>query len=115
MTAYLMNQQKGSLPRLSNESDVAYYNGAHCIIQGILWCGHIMIVLHEVRMIPDCSERVSMYETFVRFVSAIRALTALMQARSELRFWRGAEVDKVQNLKQLYVINLAKVRKIVSF
>ena len=37
------------------------------------------------------------------------------QARSELRFWRGAEVDKVQNPKQLYVINLGKVRKIVSF
>ena len=37
------------------------------------------------------------------------------QARSELRFWRGAEVDKVLNPKQLYVTNLEKVRKIVSF
>ena len=37
-----------------------------------------------------------------------------LQARSELRFWRGAEVDIVQNPKQLYVIK-GKVRKIVSF
>ena len=35
-----------------------------------------------------------------------------IQARSELRFWRGAEVDKVQNPKQLYAINLGKI---VSF
>ena len=27
-----------------------------------------------------------------------------LQAHSELRFWRGAEVDEVQNPKQLYVI-----------
>ena len=38
-----------------------------------------------------------------------------VQARSELRFWRGAEVDKVQNPKQLYVINLGKIRKIQFF
>ena len=37
------------------------------------------------------------------------------QARSEPRFWRGAEVDKVKNPKQLYVISLGKVRKIFSF
>ena len=37
------------------------------------------------------------------------------QARSELRFWRGAEADKVKNPKQLYVINLGKVRKMISF
>ena len=40
---------------------------------------------------------------------------AQYQARSELRFWRGAEVDKVQNPKQLYVINLVKIRKIGNF
>ena len=45
----------------------------------------------------------------------IWSLCRVKQARSELRFWRGAEVDKVQNPKQLYVINLAKVRKMVSF
>ena len=39
----------------------------------------------------------------------------LGQARSELRFWRGAEVDKVQNPKQLYVISLVKVEKNVNF
>ena len=38
-----------------------------------------------------------------------------IQARSELRFWRGAEVDKVQNPKQLCVINLGKVKKICQF
>ena len=32
------------------------------------------------------------------------------QARSELRFWRGAEVDKVQNPKKRCVINLGKVK-----
>ena len=37
------------------------------------------------------------------------------QARSELRFWRGAEFDKVKNPKQLYTINLEKARKFVSF
>ena len=37
------------------------------------------------------------------------------QARSELRFWRGAEVDKVKNPQQLFVINVGKVRKIVNF
>ena len=37
------------------------------------------------------------------------------QARSELRFWRGAEVDKVKNPKQLYVINLGKISKIARF
>ena len=37
------------------------------------------------------------------------------QARSELRFWRGAEVDKVKNPKQLFLINLGKVRKSVTF
>ena len=26
------------------------------------------------------------------------------QARSELRFWRGAEVDKVKNPKQFHVV-----------
>ena len=37
------------------------------------------------------------------------------QACSELRFQRGAEMDKVQNPKQLYVIYLVKIRKIVNF
>ena len=37
------------------------------------------------------------------------------QARSELRFWRGAEVDKVKNPKHLFVISLEKVRKSVNF
>ena len=44
-----------------------------------------------------------------------RVISHIFQARSELRFWRGAEVDNVQNPKQLYVINLEKVRKLVSF
>ena len=45
----------------------------------------------------------------------LQHFTAGTQARSELRFWRGAEVDKVKNPKQLYVISLGKVRKIVNF
>ena len=51
----------------------------------------------------------------IRIRTKTRPFTKL-QARSELRFWRGAEVDKVYNTKQLYVrINFGKVRKIVSF
>ena len=38
-----------------------------------------------------------------------------VQARSELRFWRGAEVNNVKNPTQLYVVSLGKVRKIVNF
>ena len=38
-----------------------------------------------------------------------------VQARSELRFWRGAELDKVKNPNQLYTLILGKTRKFVSF
>ena len=49
-------------------------------------------------------------------VAALLCTVAILfQARSELRFWRGAEAYKVKNPKQLYVINLGKVRKMVSF
>ena len=51
---------------------------------------------------------------FTLFLYAIE-FSIQNQARSELRFWRGAEVDKVQNPKQLYVRILGKVGKIVIF
>ena len=38
-----------------------------------------------------------------------------IQARSELWFWRGAEVDNVQEPKQLCDIYLGKIRKMVSY
>ena len=38
-----------------------------------------------------------------------------LQARSELRFWRGTEVDEVQNPKQLSVINLGIEEKYCQF
>ena len=47
--------------------------------------------------------------------AAVSLFEYIIQARSELRFWRGAELDKVKNPKQLYTIVLGKARKFVSF
>ena len=59
-----------------------------------------------------CGSKINLELCAISFVVIFGC--GIIQARSGLRFWRGAEVDKVQNPKQLYAISLEKVLKIVA-